>query len=302
MPSSSSSGPDVSVSVVVPSHGEGDNLRRTVHSLLATLPPDGEIVVVDDASDDGSADFLEQGCYGGVRLLRPATRLGAPAARNQGAAASRGALIVFCDAHVELQLGWYEPLAEALARPEAGAAAPVISVLGKPDSRGFGFTWCDAALNVRWLAGRGGPPRPVPMLPGCFLAMRRDVFDASGGWDAGVLIWGGEDQELSLRLWSLGYDCLLVPEVAVAHRFRNRFPYEIDWELVLHNKLRLGSVHFGRARLARLVGALARSQAFPAAFARLLDSDVWDRRAQVRRQRARDEDWFFERFAIDALG
>jgi GT2 family glycosyltransferase len=300
MPSGSPSRP--SVSVVVASHREGDFLRRTVHSLLATLPPDGEIVVVDDASDDGSADFLEEGCYGGVRLLQPSDRLGAPAARNHGAAASDGDVVVFCDAHVQLQLGWYGPLAEALARPEVGAAAPVVAVLGRPDSKGLGFTWSDAALNVRWLGGGGGPPRPVPMLPGCFLAMRRDVFDASGGFDAGVLVWGGEDQELSLHLWCLGYECLLVPEVEVAHRFRNRFPYEIDWELVLHNKLRLGTVHFGQARLTRLVETLARSTAFPTALARLLDSDVWDRRDRVRRRRSRDDDWFFERFAIGALG
>jgi GT2 family glycosyltransferase len=288
--------------VVVPSHREGDNLRRTVHSLLATLPPDGEIVVVDDASDDGSIDFLEQDSYGGVRLVRPTVRLGAPAARNHGAAVSRGRVIVFCDAHVQVPLGWFDPLAAALARPETGAAGPVISMLGQPQSKGYGFTWSDAALNIRWLGGPAGLPRPVPMLCGCFLAMRRDVFEAAGGWDGGVLVWGGEDQELSLRLWSLGYECVLVPEVEIAHRFRERFPYEIDWELVLHNKLRLGTVHFGRARMTRLVRTLARSKAFPAAFARLLESDVWERRDQVREQRCRNDDWFFERFAIAALG
>src|SRR5215210_2924280 len=97
-----------SFSAVIPAHNEGDSLQRTVHALLATLPADGEIVVVDDGSSDGCADFLDSG-YPAVRRLRPPVRLGAPAARNAGARDARGELLVFCDAHVIPPFGWADP-------------------------------------------------------------------------------------------------------------------------------------------------------------------------------------------------
>jgi len=286
-----------SVSAVVVSHNEGDRLRRTVHGLMATLPRDGEIVVVDDASTDGSADFLGPS-YHAVRLLRPAERLGAPRARNHGAAAACGRLIVFADAHVDVGFGWVDALRAALDPPAVGAAGPAVSVMGSPASKGYGFTWRDAALNMHWLGRQGDQPYPVPLLSGCFVAMRRDVFEACGGFDEGLSIWGGEDAELSLRLWLLGYECLLVPEVEVAHFFRDRFPYQLDWTTLLHNSLRLGVLHFGPARLERLVACLTSNPAFPAAFARLAEGDTWSRREQLRRVRLHDDDWFFDRFDI----
>jgi GT2 family glycosyltransferase len=283
--------------VVVVSHNEGDRLRRTVHGLMATLPRDGDIVVVDDASTDGSADFLGPS-YGSVQLVRSAERLGAPRARNRGAAVCRGDVIVFADAHVDVGFGWVSPFQAALDLPGAGAVGPAVSVMGNPAAKGYGLTWQDAALNVHWLGRQGEQPYAVPLLPGCFMAMRRNVLDICGGFDEGLPIWGSEDAELSLRLWLLGYECLIVPQVEVAHFFRERFPYELDWATLQHNLLRLGIVHFGPARLKRLVACLASNPAFPVAFAQLVEGDTWARREQFRAVRQHDDDWFFDRFDI----
>jgi glycosyltransferase involved in cell wall biosynthesis len=299
MSSGSSSAPEVSV--VVPSHNEGPYLRDTVHALLATLPPRSEVVVVDDASDDGSADFLTGGGYGCVRLLRPSRRLGAPAARNAGAVLCRSDVIVFSDAHVTPPMGWAEVFLHALARPGVGAVAPVISVAGRPRARGHGLTWRDAALRTSWLPPAGHDSHAVPILPGGFLAVRRAAFEECGGFDPGLVRWGSEDQELSVHLWSRGYDCLLLPRVDVAHRFRARHPYRVEPEETLHNKLRMAAVHFGRRRFAQVVAALRAAPAFAAALALLLDGDAAGRRAAVRLARQRDDDWFCARFGITAL-
>jgi GT2 family glycosyltransferase len=283
--------------VVVISHNEGDRLRRTVNGLMATLPPDGEIVVVDDVSTDGSTEFLGP-AYGSVRLVTAAERLGVARARNRGAAASKGRVVVFSDAHVDVGFGWVYALQAALDQPGVGAAGPAVTAMGNPSIRGYGFTWKDAKLGVQWLGREGDGPYPVPMLPGGFLAIRRDVLQACGGFDDGLSIWGAEDAELSLRLWLLGYECYIVPEVEIAHFFRERFPYEVDWTTVLHNLLRVGVVHFGEMRLNRLVAHLVSDPAFPAAFARLADGDAWARREHLRAIRQRDDDWFFHRFGI----
>ena len=287
----------VSVSVVVVSHNEGDHLRRTVDSLLAGLPPDGEVVVIDDGSTDGSASCLATR-YLGVTVVRPESRLGVSAARNLGAAQARGDVLVFSDAHVAAPPGWLAPLCEVLAEPGVGAVGPVVSAMGRPDARGHGFHWKDAALNVEWLPRQLEEPYPVPMMAGCFLALRRDVFAAIGGFDPGMVLYGAEDGELCLRLWTQGYDCILVPSVTVAHLFRSAHPYPVPWEAMLHNVLRLAVVHFGPDRISRVVAGLIGNDAFPAAFARLAASDAWERRAAVQATRRYDDDWFCERFGI----
>ena len=286
-----------SFSVVVPSHNEGEQLRATVHHLLGTLPPDAEIVVVDDASTDGSADPLRRG-YASVRLIRSTRRIGAVAARNRGAAAARGEILVFADAHVQPRAGWPARFATALAERRTGAVSGAVSVLGRPDARGYGFTWNGPDLGVTWLGRAAEQPYPVPLLPGAFLAIRRDTFERVGGFDGGLVMWGCEDAELSLRLWLLGFDCVVDPAVEVAHLFRDRFAYPMDWSTVLHNTLRVGVVHFAVERLERFVAVHRSSPGFPAAFARLADSDAWTRRHRLQSERVRDDGWFFDHFAI----
>lgn len=271
-------------------------LRRTVFNLLDTLPADGEVVVLDDASTDGSADPAGWG-RANVRVFRPAERLGAARARNTGAQQARGEMIVFCDAHIEAPPGWVDRFCAALERPTVGVVGAVISAMGSPSLKGYGFTWRDAYLNVRWLERQsGGSPYPVPMLGSAFLGMRREVFEATGGFDSGLIVWGAEDAELSLRLWLLGYECLLDPVVDVAHLFRSAHPYAVNWEAMLHNILRVAMLHFNDARTERAVEALKANAAFPAAFARLAQGDTWARRAALHAQRRYDDDWFFDRF------
>jgi GT2 family glycosyltransferase len=104
--------------------------------------------------------------------------------------------------------------------------------------------------------------------------MRRDVFTKVGAFDAGLVLWGAEDSELSIRLWALGYECWVVPGVEVQHAFRAKFPYEVKWEPVLHNRFRLATVHFGPRRLQRVVERLKKYDEFAAASVRLLTGDL----------------------------
>ena len=283
----------VGESVVVVSHNEGANLLRTVRGLDAALPSDAEIIVIDDSSTDGSVEALPGDR---VRVIRPESRLGIAAARNLGAAESRGEVIIFSDAHVDVNPGFLDPLREILARPGVGAVGPVVSNRDDPTVKGFGFRWRDAALNIEWLGKQGSAPHPVPMLVGCFLAVRRDAFEAVGGFDAEMIVYGHEDAELSMRLWTSGYECLLAPEVDVVHLFRTRHPYEVDWTATLHNLLRVAVVHFEAERCRRVLACLTSQDALPSAFARLLDGDAWERRRRNRSARKHDDDWYFRKF------
>jgi len=283
------------VSVVIPSHNEGTQLRDTVDSILPGLPDGGEIVVVDDQSTDGSPDRLR---HSSVHVVRPADRLGAAGARNFGATCAAGEALVFCDAHVRVPDDWAIRLLPLLEQPDTGAAAPAISVMGATGSVGYGFRWKDAALNVEWLGWQSADPHAVPLLPGCFLGIRHDLFADIGGFDNGLAVWGSEDGELCLRLWLMGYTCRLVPSLEVSHLFRTAHPYRVEWETILHNLLRVGVVHFGRERLGRMLASLGSNGAFASAFATLIDGDAWARRAWMRARRQHDDDWYFDRFEM----
>jgi GT2 family glycosyltransferase len=293
----SSRSASIELSVIVPALNEGDNLRRTVERLYTTLPDGSEIVVVDDGSSDGCCDFLRGS--DAVRLIEPAApgiHLGVAGARNKGAAAARGAVLLFIDAHVDVEPGWAELLSDAAREAGVGAAAPGISVLGRPECCGYGLRFRDAELGVEWLPPPTGELPQAPLLPGACLAVRRDVFSAEGGFDPGLVRWGSEDAELSIRLWTAGYDLRLVPQVIVAHLFRERHPYAVDWTAVLHNMLRLAVVHFNADRLARVVDRLKHYRDFGPAWALLMDTDAHARRAEIKARRRRNDDDYFYRF------
>src|SRR5258708_4117284 len=256
-----------SISVVVVSHNEGYYLPRTVHSLLPGLPPDGEIIVVDDHSTDCSADSLVRG-YRRVTVIRPKKRLGTVKARNFGARYARGEVIVFSDAHIEVDNAWVQPFLDTLALPRVGAVGPVISLMRQRSVKLYGLHFVDAALNCEWGQLQSPNPYPVPLLGAGFMAMRRDVFTAMGGFDEGMIMYGMEDPDLDMRLWTFGYECLLVPQVEVAHVFRNYHPFQ-DWETFVHNVLRFAVVHFGVERMRRLFEYYVKDEVFPAAVARV---------------------------------
>jgi glycosyltransferase involved in cell wall biosynthesis len=288
--------PGCRVSVVIISRNEGEELAATVSNIRQTLPESRrELIVVDDGSTDGSTAFLEGAAD--VRVVC-SDRLGVANARNFGASHATGDVVLFADAHVRAADGWHEPLVEALCDPAVGAVAPGIFSLTEPKQRGFGLDLIGAELHARWRRRQGSTPYAVPVLPGAFLAMRRETFVKVGGFDPGLRQLGGNDNELSCRLWLLGYQLMVVPDVLVGHLFRTVPPYSAKWAAVLHNRLRMAFIHFGADRVERVLHALRVYQSFPAGLVMMLDTDVLARRTAMLGTRCFDDEWFFHKFQL----
>jgi len=284
------------VSVVIISRNEGARLEATVRGVLRTLPkPRRDVIVVDDGSTDASFAFLRR--FRDVRVVR-SEGIGVANARNLGASHATGDVIVFCDAHMDVPAGWHRALVEPLESRGVGAVAPGIYSITEPKRRGFGLYLAGPELRARWRPFPGRAPARVPILPGCFLAMRRDVFEATGGFDSGMRQLGGNDNELSLRLWLLGYELLVVPTIEAGHLFRTRIPFDATWAAVVHNRLRTAFVHFRQERIERVVDALRAYEAFPTGLAMTAGGDVFARRALLHATRQRSDDWFFEAFGL----
>jgi len=292
------------ISVILPAANESVLLKRTVDQFVATLPSDSQVIVVDNGSTDGSADFLANGGYKAlsngvdVHLIRTPEPLGVSGARNRGLAQAQGEIVVFCDAHMDLPERWWQPIVLTLQRPEVGVVGPGIGVMGRPDYPvACGQRIAEAKLRVEWLIRDGAEPHPVPTLGGGFMAMRHDTLKQAGAFDAGMPQWGSEDLELCVRYWLLGYEVWVAPAVTVLHYFRKANPYKVSWGAITHNLLRVALLHFGQARIARVIGALKNDAKFADAMAHAVESDVWQKRAEFAARRARDDDWLFEKFA-----
>src|ERR1700687_4689610 len=85
------------ISVVIPNFNHAERLPRSLRAMLRQVPAPDEIIVVDDASTDGSIGVIEtfQRDYETIRLVRHASNRGAPAALNTGLAAAKGEFVYF---------------------------------------------------------------------------------------------------------------------------------------------------------------------------------------------------------------
>lgn len=286
------------ISVILPATNESVLLQRTVEQFAATLPLDSEIIVVDNGSTDGCANFLLDHVCSNIHLIQTTESLGVSGARNRGLAAAQGEIIVFSDAHMDLPERWWQPLVCTLNQPNVGVVGPGIGIMGRPHhGAAYGQRIADTKLRVEWLSKQSDEPYPVPSLGGGFMAMRHDTLKAAGGFDAGMPEWGSEDLEICLRYWLLGYEVWVVPSVIVLHYFRSAAPYKIEWRSVAHNLLRVALLHLNGERLARVLAALKNEGKFEEALAQAVTSDVWQQRAAFDARRAYQDDWLFKKFA-----
>jgi glycosyltransferase involved in cell wall biosynthesis len=113
------------VSVVVPAYNAGDRIEYSLRSLLEQDYDLIEIIVVDDASDDGTAENAERLLRAGgrpYRILKNARNLGVSAARNAGLRDAKGEYVVFVDADDKPDVNFISTLRGAIAKDDSDAA------------------------------------------------------------------------------------------------------------------------------------------------------------------------------------
>lgn len=199
------------VSVVIVTWNRKDDLLRAVRSVQEQSYQHVEIVVVDNASTDGTVEALRQG-YPSVRLVLLDRNAGAAGGRNPGIVASRGDIVFLLDSDASLAHDTLGMIVDKLrAEPDVGAIACKIvnAYTGKLDRyAGWSFSEKDRRdQDVEFLAYRFSEG-------GC--AIRRQVLERVGlFWDR--LFFGREGEELSLRIWDCGYKVLYSPRAIVFH-------------------------------------------------------------------------------------
>lgn len=199
--------PSPKVSVVIPAYNREATVGRAIESALSQTLADLEVIVVDDASTDGTARAVESVTDPRVRLLRHETNRRAGAARNTGIAAARGAYVAFLDSDDEWLPGKLErQLAYMEANPEAPASCTGFLLV----DGGEAFPRVPALRTYRRLF------MGCDLGPGTTLVARRDVFGEVGLNDERFYRY--EDWDWVLRYAAL-HPMGLVPEpLARVHR------------------------------------------------------------------------------------
>jgi GT2 family glycosyltransferase len=198
-----------SVTVMVLNYQRKALLRRTLASVLKQVYPNLEILVVDNASTDGSERMVAE-LFPQVRLLRLPENIGC-AARNHGVAAATGDIIVTIDNDVLLSTPYdVKAVVDSFAKAPSAACInfQILDVKGHLSIR----DWCHPRA---WEAFANQSFPTDYVLEGAS-AIQREAFEQVGGyWEP--LFLGHEGRELALRLLDAGYDLLYEPRIRVTH-------------------------------------------------------------------------------------
>ena len=266
------------LSIVVVSHNVRPLLEETVAAALADSSTlDAEVILVDNASSDGSAAAVEAR-FPAVTVVENSENRYYTAANNQGFALARGSFVLVLNPDAEILPGTLPPLLDALEdRPDVGLAScrmlwpdgrvqhnccaersyrsllldnTVLSPLLAP--------WRARTRSREWYADWDRQSeREVGVLPGSFLLVRRRVLDEVGGLDEGLRLYFAED-DWCARVRQAGHGVRYLPLGGVVHPegASVRQSPRLARKLYFEDLERFTAGRFGRPR-ARLLAAMA---------------------------------------------
>ncbi|XP_071044470.1 putative polypeptide N-acetylgalactosaminyltransferase 10 isoform X2 [Parasteatoda tepidariorum] len=231
------------VSLVIPFHNEHwSTLLRTVTSVLNRSPVQiiQEIILVDDFSTKAQLkaplDSFVKKHSSIIHVIRAKKREGLIRARLLGAKKAVGDILVFLDSHTEVNIDWLPPLIEPIAINRKTVACPFIDVIdyetlayrAQDEGARGSFDWELYYKRLPLLPEdlkHPADPFKSPVMAGGLFAIDRMFFWNLGGYDKGLDVWGGEQYELSFKIWQCGGQMFDVPCSRVGHIYRKFAPF-----------------------------------------------------------------------------
>jgi GT2 family glycosyltransferase len=223
------------ISVAILSWNDKQYLEVCLQSLKnGTKSRSMEIIVVDNASTDGSPEMVEA-LFPDVKLIRNQENLGFPKGNNIGLQASRGRYVYLLNSDIKVFAGCLDVLTDYLDQnPKVGMVGPKIlnrDMTHQSSCRRFPTLWnnfCAATglanifAGTRFFSGehmfyfKGDRLMDVDVLVGCFWAVRRAAIDEFGLLDEGFFMFA-EDLDWCKRFWEAGWRVVFCPEAQAIH-------------------------------------------------------------------------------------
>jgi GT2 family glycosyltransferase len=235
------------VSIIVVNHNGMDVLPKCLSALSNLDHPNCEVIIVDNGSKDGSAEFAEAfSSKHPQHVLRFPKNRGLAVARNAGVRLGKGRYFAFIDNDGFAEADWLSAALDAFAaNPRIGAIAPLVLFNSRPDIvNGLGGGLTDRAFGFDFLYYRplGYYPLPDEILypMGCGMVLRQEVVALIFPIDE-MLINYYDDVEIGIRTWKSGYRVEPCANAKVRHAFSHSTPNssQMQKEVLCHrNRLR----------------------------------------------------------------
>lgn len=247
----------LSISVVIPVYNSAEYLSVCLTALARSTRAPDECIVVDDGSTDASAGVARAA---GVQVLETGGRYGPSRARNLGARAARGDLLVFLDADVAIHEGTLAGIADRFERePELDA------LIGSYDDEPSSPDFLSQYRNMQHCYVHRRACRLASTFWTACGAVRPEVFWAHGGFDENC--WAIEDIEFGYRMHAASRRIALDPGLQVKHLKRwtfsnwlrtDIFVRAIPWtEVILRHRRMPNDLNTGWADRASVAGVFA---------------------------------------------
>lgn len=297
------------VTAVIVSWNVRDLLIRCLQALCSSPVSSGcslEVIVVDNASHDGSAEAA--GVFAGVRVIQASANLGYGRASNIGLREASGRYLLVLNSDVVLQPGALPALVSfADKQPRAGIVAPrLLNPDGSVQSAAFHFpSWpmtlldlfplpsvipgrirqqiATSSLNGRYFIEQiANKPFRIDHPLGACMLLRREAYTRVGGFDPRIFMYS-EEIDLALRYKHAGWQAWQVPAARAVHlggASTKQVPAKMMVEL-WRSRLYLHRKHRGRLSYAAICGLLLTAQLF-----RIAQAKVASIRGRISKQEA----------------
>lgn len=209
-------------SVIIVNFNGGDYLRAAVKSLQSQTCTDFELIVIDNASQDGSPDQIDLRGFAHARIVRLPENIGFSGAVNRAALLAEGRYLALLNPDCEADPTWLEELADAAAtHPDVAMFSSTqinLSDTRLIDGAGDNYFF----VGIPWRGGYGHPVEDLPESGDCFspcgagALIRKETFLSVGGFDEDFFCYC-EDVDLGFRMRLAGERCIYWRPAQVRH-------------------------------------------------------------------------------------
>lgn len=225
-------------SIIIVTWNALHHLKRYLPSVAENSGTHSEIIIADNASTDGTSEWVTNH-FPDFRVISLDKNYGYCGGNNRAAEHAKGKYLVFLNNDVEVTPHWLTPLAEAFINdPLIAALQPKIRSHADPGlfeyagaAGGFldrlGYPYCRGRIfdTLEKDHGQYDEPSKISWASGAALAIRKELFQKSGGFDISFE-FHMEEIDLCWRLWNQGYQVQYCPDSVVYHLGGGSLPAE----------------------------------------------------------------------------
>lgn len=209
-------------SIIIVSFNGKQFIKDCLNSIYRQTYRKFEVIVVDNASTDGSADFIKSK-YPKVKLIRSETNLGFASANNLGIRKSKGEYIVLLNQDTAVHKDWLKELVNGVNKENVGACQSKILFFNKRNvintsgtiANYLGFGWCGDYNKP----DEGLEEAEITFPSGSSVIFKKEVLNKTGLFDDNFFMYY-EDSDLGWRIRLLGYKITRAPLSVMYHKYK----------------------------------------------------------------------------------